>query len=324
MANLSVLGTESRQRGQVILVTGFALAISFVALALVMNSVIYTENLATRSESAKASDAVKVADDMADGTESLINYANNHNNSTYGNLQDNVTTAIDDIDRINGDQQAVAGQAVSLSLVESNNGTLIKQTNNSRTFENDNAVPGTDWVPLTNIGEINRATLGITKMAEVNASLTNFVTYTFNASDGADTWELTLRNYSTAYAQDRDKFEIEVEGTTLGNYSAGTIIDLKNGSINGSAEPDLELGEGIGPIEEIEFEDGDNVEEGNYTIFVQNDSNALDTPADYNTSGGSPSFERYLYNATIRVQYEERRMEYATDIDIVPEVTDRD
>jgi hypothetical protein len=65
------------------------LAVAFVGLALVLNSVIYTENLATRSEAAKASDAAKVHIDMVNGTERIISYTNENNDSSYARLRAN-------------------------------------------------------------------------------------------------------------------------------------------------------------------------------------------------------------------------------------------
>ncbi|MEF8907354.1 MAG: hypothetical protein V5A13_05805, partial [Haloarculaceae archaeon] len=53
-------GTDpDRDRGQIILVTAFALAVAFVALSVVINGAIFTQNLATRGDTAGGGDALQ-------------------------------------------------------------------------------------------------------------------------------------------------------------------------------------------------------------------------------------------------------------------------
>jgi len=57
MANVNLKGMNNR--GQLILVTGFALALLFVALALILNLVIYSETLATQGSDGRMSETLE-------------------------------------------------------------------------------------------------------------------------------------------------------------------------------------------------------------------------------------------------------------------------
>jgi hypothetical protein len=59
-----------------ILVGAFALAMTFVALALLLNSVVYTENLASRDSDGGASEAIEYRSEAETSVSGIIGYVN--------------------------------------------------------------------------------------------------------------------------------------------------------------------------------------------------------------------------------------------------------
>jgi hypothetical protein len=68
---------NGRKRGQLIFIGGLSLALTFVALALILNSVIYSENLATRNNDASGGqDAAQFREDVQQGVSDLTDQVN--------------------------------------------------------------------------------------------------------------------------------------------------------------------------------------------------------------------------------------------------------
>jgi hypothetical protein len=133
------------RRGQILLITAFVLAVISVGLALVMNTVIYSENLATRADST-TSQPVLHANTMETGTEGVIRFINDHNTSTttgYGELRQEISTAFDSATDVSGRHSLRDGQVTDATLGTSFNATWIEQTDRSRNFTDQNL--NTDW-----------------------------------------------------------------------------------------------------------------------------------------------------------------------------------
>lgn len=65
-----------RNRGQLILITGLVIAITMVAMVLILNSAIYTENVATRGVDSGGDDAIDFRNTVIEGSEEIIEHEN--------------------------------------------------------------------------------------------------------------------------------------------------------------------------------------------------------------------------------------------------------
>ena len=86
MANLS-----EDDRGQLILVGAFIIAAAFIVLALVVNSAIFTENLATRDDVPGSQDALEFRDEVHQGVSNVIEGTNQNNGQTETDAEESVT-----------------------------------------------------------------------------------------------------------------------------------------------------------------------------------------------------------------------------------------
>ena len=83
MANL-----RDDDRGQIILVAAFAIAVIFVSLALIVNSAIFTENLASRGETAGSDGALSMRAMVETNVGDSMEAINGRPISGHSNLED--------------------------------------------------------------------------------------------------------------------------------------------------------------------------------------------------------------------------------------------
>lgn len=311
MANLEA----DRDRAQIILVTGFALAIAFVAIALVMNSVIYTENLATRSEASKASDSVTIRADLGEAADAIVGAANRYNNSTYETLQKNVTRGIENMTAATERQQLQTGKAVSLTMLESHNGTRVRQTDDSRPFT---AADGRgNWTLVKNVDEIRTLWLNVTEMEKATVPNANEAVFNLTAQNTTtdDTWNVTLINETGT----KDTYSMYVtdgngDQHDCNDQSGEFFVNVTEGGVTCGGTT-YEIGSGMGEVDLLRFSRGQNVLGGRYEVFVRNASESIATPSPY---GSMPFYDRQLYTATLYFSYEEQRMVYGTNLTVGP------
>ena len=324
MADLRELApTDAERRGQILLVTGFALAVVFVGLALVFNSVIYTENLATRSESTTTSDPIIHKQSVEAGAERIVEYVNEYNAtnaSGYDPVAENVTSAFENMTAVMVAQQLEDGQVVDDSIRDIDNGTLVQQPNATRNFTS--ATNATNWTP------VNGSANGVRGMEFNITEIHSGTAFNVSAEDGdGDVWEMKVRPNQLA----GDAIQVETpSGTTTEcgppstdtpfriNVSAGTIAD---GSGGVESCPGLAFG-GLGTVDSVEFNHSDNAN-GSYAFVVNETRSSIDTSGvDYGPNSRFPRVDPAIWGVTIRVDYESDVLEYVTEVRAVPGETD--
>lgn len=80
----------SRDRGQLILITGLVIATILVATVLILNTAIYTENLGTRDTDSDASEVIEFRTTIESGSEEIIERENKREDPS----SDNATSEI--------------------------------------------------------------------------------------------------------------------------------------------------------------------------------------------------------------------------------------
>ena len=101
MADLTaVLGRNENagggDRGQMIIVAAFVLAVSIVALALILNSAIFTQNLASRSGSSGTTEALAERSSVEQGVGDLMYHLNYEDNpGTYLALETEMDSSLE-------------------------------------------------------------------------------------------------------------------------------------------------------------------------------------------------------------------------------------
>jgi hypothetical protein len=328
------------RRGQVLLVTGFALAVTFVGLALVFNSVIYTENLATRSESTTTTDPLVHKQSVASGTATLIEYVNEYNGTTaddYDDLKDNFTWAFDNVTTLMVNHQLNDGQVVEDDIVRIDEGTRVVQTNQTRNFTSfdDNE---SSWTVLDDAEDVRsfeifvdtKSSLADNENPDSIESLlsTDGEPFNMTVTDGIDEWRLNVSEDSLSRDLSPDPYFVGWYSTATGESgvcgfsSLPVVINVSDGTINGTECPGLEFGEGFSTVPDIEYNNGHNIN-GSYEFVANKSYTNVDSAVDdnYGPNERFPRVHRAIYGARIEVDYESDALRYTSDFQVIPDET---
>jgi hypothetical protein len=301
-----------RNRGQLILVTAFALAAIFLGLAIIVNSAIFTENLATRSENVESTEALEYRHAVEQFTGNIIEFANEHNYTSATAIRENVTDGVGDSNDYGGIQQARSGTAIALEFDRWTEGTRIFRDDDG-TFENNES--SEDWTLATAVRQ--------TRAFEINVSANSggFQIVANDTDTSSDEWTLTVQS---------SEVEVNRNGVPTESCGDGTVesIDVTSGTVNGEVCPaleDTESGEDLffaaGVDEyEIRFENADDIE-GRFRLVVDNtslDAGTNNNYAELNRPGEGARVTTAMYSARINFEYETPKIEYQTAIRVAP------
>lgn len=315
-----------RDRGQLILVTGIVIAVAMVALVLLLNVAIYTENLATRGTDVGESDALSYRSTVIGGTGGALDRENFQDYVDRGNLEENVTADIGELDRLLTRTEVDSGASASInqSTVNYADGELVRQTDSSRNFTDESGLL-VNWTVAFNTSHSRKVAATVNRSALVTA----------NDSDLAGTYRLVLSaNLSTtewhAYVyENRSTGEIAVavkNGTeSISNATEVCSVDadnatvgFTNGTLAGEPCPGLDWARGLSPPYDIEHRNGDNVA-GTYHMIVRTEGGgSLNLPLLNDLLGGSPYRVPAVYSVTTQVSYETSELEYHTTVRVAP------
>lgn len=145
------MATIDDDRAQLILVGALGLAVTLVALALILNSVIYTQNLATRTVESGVNDGVVTNQEVRRGAGGVLDGVNDPNSAKdYGTLNSEFKGAGGELDEWNGivsRHKSFKGASLRTEVTTSGpgpeiyNGVRIVDDDSSTTFEPRTASP---------------------------------------------------------------------------------------------------------------------------------------------------------------------------------------
>jgi hypothetical protein len=296
VADLSpAFGGSVAERGQVILVGAFALAVAFVALALIMNAAIYTENLATRSESAETSNAHAFHPATETTATEAFRYAHEVHSGDHDALNRSVRDAVEAYHNATRRQQAAHGQLTNVSVAATHPGVNV--TNTDGTFEADDGTD--DWDVASKVEQFHAFRLDIEDGPAAGDEEFRVV------ADRAGTWYVNVSYDGSAYT---------VGVTDSGTYSTcaspasdGFTIDFAAGTVAGSDCAALDLASVSGDYD-IRFENG-SVATGDYTMVVNGTAGSRVTTAQKT---------ELLYSMDVDVVYWSSDVRYRSTIRVAP------
>lgn len=308
----------SRDRAQILLVTALGLAILFVTLALIVNTVIYTENLATRSSNiGGGSEAIRHIDAVREGIGGAIAYANTHNDSSKQTVYSNLTVAVSDWSDLTARVQAVNGVGTNLTLVAAVNGTRIVQEDASRNFTN-RTFGSANWTVVEEVNGTRKFRINVTDETVLESAGSGDV-FAVNVTDGSGYWRLNVTRDGSTEVHIRNASGISV---TCAASTAQPWINVTDGTVAGEECDGLQFAEGVSTPYTVSFENGGSIV-GTYTLIVDNETLA-DSPLPHlNSKGsGSPYATYAVYSADINVYFQTPRLFLNTTIRVAPGETD--
>ncbi|QLH77691.1 hypothetical protein HZS55_10435 [Halosimplex rubrum] len=254
MADLMPGADRRDGRGQILLIGAFALAVAFVALALVMNAAIYTENLATRSESAETANAHVFHRATATMASDSFRYAHDAHSGDHDALDRSVRDAVEVYYNATRRQQAVHGQITNVSVARTNPGVNV--TNTDGTFGSDGGLD--DWTVASGVRQFHTFRLDVAGWSGPDSEELRVV------ADDTETWYVNVSHDGSSYTvgvNDSGTYS-ECEPSISGDFT----VDFAAGTVAGDDCDALDLKGVSGPYD-LRFENG-SVASGDYTMVV--------------------------------------------------------
>lgn len=323
-----------RDRGQLILVTGLAVAVTLVALVLLLNTVIYTQNLATRGAGVEDGEAVSFRQEVVEGVGGVIDAENREEYDSETKVEENVTAAVSRVDtllsRYYAESATVADvEAESLALTD---GYLLRQTNASRNFSAAGNSAPVDWTLAEDAGDGSEAGVRGFQMTVSRENLTDADSPPAGFSvllDGdSNDWRMYVYDDN---GDDGDSYEGITVAVKNGSEDSPTAvcsvsgpeatIDLTAGTINGSACPELVWAKGVSAPYDVEFRSGDEAT-GTYGLTVATpDGTATDVKTGNFAGPGdeeSPRAVPAVYAAEVEIHFETPNLAFHTTLRVAP------
>lgn len=306
--------TQARpeRRGQLLLVTSIALAVLLVSLAIIMNTAIYTENLATRgSDTAGSQDANRLREAATTGVSTVLSSVNEKNATTHAALTANVSDGVQEWSSTASRLYAASGSGVHVSLTRTTNGTRIEQES-QRSFTNASG-NDTDWTLVSAVRQTRAFRMNVSNDDLEASGPSEFRVIVDN---GTHTWRLNVT---------QDAGDIVV-GIRDGDGNEGTCVDpadhvwinVTDGTVGGDPCDQLTFAAPLTSAYRIEYHNPANVS-GTYRLIVDNASLATNPAPHFNDSTGpSPYVAPAIYSVQLDVDYETPRLHYNTTVRVAP------
>lgn len=337
MADVNGGGEPGRDRGQMLLVAAFGVAVMLVVLALVLNTAIYTENIATRgSDISGGKDAVRYQASTQQAVGGTIDYVNYHNNSTadsdgdYAVLREPVRWGVWNYSNMSGRQQAADSIVTNVSLQRQSKGTRVYQNRDGNfSSESDDR----NWTVVEDTRGVRNLTIDATDELEqydpadnspVKSSPLFFVNFT---DDPSGEW---YRIYLFEDADDPDVAVVQVatkSGGFVGQCTAEygsdrrVTLEVTAGIFDGEpCSPLHVVGNAYTDAFDVRFNDSTDGSDndlitGRYSLVTNRSYANVGTVS---ATGPLPDKTRASYSATVHVVYESKRLYFETDLRVAP------
>lgn len=310
-------------RGQLFLVGALALAVIFVTLAVLLNTAIYTGNIATRDPGPGTGEVVEYESAAVTMADRSVRTANVYNNSSYADLEATFGGTVSVWSNRTNVHTSTALADAHVRTMSTLYGTKIGQTG-TRNFSADNG--DIDWM-VANDSRVRSFELSVEQDSLADDNLfQNEPEFAIEFSGGNDTLTLYIFNNGTL-----------TDDVTVGLYDGNSTSDeIDSCSVNAGADDRATVnisGEQLagGDCEALEtlndrlpnrynttFQNGDSAE-GNYSLIVDRSMGEFETGAN---ASGTPYTAPALYSVELQVTYRSPVTYYQTEVRVAPEEPD--
>jgi len=321
-------GGRTADRAQLMLATALVLATLFVALALVMNAVIFTENVATQADaSGRVHEALGYRNVANEALTRAIADAD-AGGTTPATVRSAFRAEVANWSDLAASQAAVNGHDLTLTVASMTDGTRLVQANASRPLTN--ASGAADWTLVDGAAGVRSFALTLTASSLAAAPGDANVTTLRAAgafevgltnSSGA-TWRVfvyrdsTVSNVVVVRVLNADGSLAPACNATATN---GTVtVGVSNASVEGA--PCAALGFAArNTVQAVAFRSG-YAARGTYALEAARVETAVDDGDVVHLGGPSvPASRPTLYAATVSLEYAGPKVGYRTTLAVVPE-----
>ncbi|MFH5799058.1 hypothetical protein [Haladaptatus sp. CMAA 1911] len=299
-------GSESRRlrgddRGQLILVGAVVIAIALVGVVVVLNSVLYTENVANREPISSTRDARDAHALVREDIGSLVRRVDYEERYDSPNaVRTAVNASVAEYGTLIGLRLSRRSPAsLNLTVVDETVGTGIEQDPGGNFT---NATDASNWTVARNadvrrfVATVNRSSLS----TDANAS------FAVTTTDGSANWTLSLyRNGSDVV--------VRTNGSSIPTASCNVTadrlrIDFRNGTASGCS---FTFADGVGDGYDVTYRNGANAS-GNYSILLNGTDATIPSESVHTDFDASPYRTYVVYDVSVRLTYATPELTYRT------------
>jgi hypothetical protein len=306
MADL-VVPDGDRSRGQLLLVTGFALAIIIVALVLLLNTAIYSQNLATRGTDVGADEALSYRSTVEGSLWPAIETTAHNDDAApdRADVEENVTDRVDRFAATASRPYVTHGASADVAVVGVTDGTRLRQTDPGRTVTSSSNLH--NWTMVDSTAHVRRFELNTTGGLESTADPQNESFRVDVLGSGGNRWSV--------YVYDDSGATLAVENGTFHDDVCGDVItgpprvNLAADTVNGVDCDAMSFAENLSPPYEITVVYG-NRTEGTYDGIVRGTSvpgSRFDSPPN------SPYTVPVVFAVETRITYRSASLDYRVE-----------
>jgi hypothetical protein len=290
-----------------------ALAVLIIGVALLLNSGVYSANLAAQNADGGVEEPREFLREAEIGANRVMEYSNYNNFSSYADLRRNFTVGVHNWSDRAHDHRARTGEGIEIREVNVTNGTRITQDTDTREFRNESRT--VNWTVATGLGGVRQFRMNITTATLPNTSsvdtrnkyLTSEYFRIKVTPDGGSTKRIYVYGNNTGEAA-----LVRVAGGPSGlsppckaaaNPNDRVTLYISDGLIGSEHCEALDFLDDPTTPFAINFTNGDSIE-GSYELFVDGNFSAVDD-GDFGTDSNSdpPGIQRAIYNGTVGIDY---------------------
>ncbi|PSQ40427.1 hypothetical protein BRD14_08600 [Halobacteriales archaeon SW_5_68_122] len=304
---------ETSDRGQMLVIMGLLIAVMLVALALVLNAAIFTENLSTR-ETTDSEEPSSYAADTGSTVADVYNRTNDNDTRKAVYAKTSFNESLETWADSRSDTAAENGALFEADWT-THAGWRLEQDEN-RSFTPANNDSATAWTVADGVQNISAFELNVNRTKLYDNADTG--AFRLNISDGTTDWKLYVYQNSTTGKINVSKGNPTNSSSEKCSQTADrAVIDLRNENLTNNSTCDaLNFSSAVsGPLV-IRYENvnvsGDERVNGTYTLVV-NGSDAVDT-ARFNDPGPDPPTATAVVYA-VRYDTRYQRKEVVHDVE---------
>lgn len=313
MANVT---QNTDERGQLILVSGLLMTVGLVALVLLVNTVIYTENLATRGVDVRGHEALSVQNTTIEAISEFVPTENRNDFTSQSGVETAVSRDIDRYEELLLRQHAVGGTETRVENVTLHEGRLLRQTDADRRLTNESSVEE-DWTLVTNAERIRGYDIRLTNVTEDTPG----DAFQLRVSgSGGKQWRLYAYDSGGLTISVKNGSEPVTTGICSTAYSSTDVtIDVTAGTINGTNCPPLRFATNVSAPYDIAYANG-RAANGTYNLTVNTSAGASVETNHFNgpSSPTSPYWVHAVYSVDAEIYYESPVVTYRMEFRVAP------
>ncbi|MFP8952163.1 hypothetical protein ACLI4Z_04190 [Natrialbaceae archaeon A-arb3/5] len=294
-------------RAQLLLVAGLMIALTLVLLAILLNSVIYAENLGTRGSDVGGNEALDFEQSVHESTAEMLGAINYDADAVdmHGELTDQFNESHAEWHNQSTQHLVGDGTYSATAVDDVEVGSQIRQTE-ARPFTN---ASGDETWTVVEESKIRDYRLTFTEVEDSSEHFQLLVT-----GANGDEWSLQVTTDENDPIELRTERNGELVECDIDDEPV--TIDFHAEIVNDGACDDVIFADGLeSPYETVAYENGDLVE-GTYRLMV--DNTAVESADDFNSYDTSPYVVSGLYAATVSLTYDTERIDYESRDTVTP------